>query len=184
VERLRTDDREAFEIFYEAYFRRIHGFARRRVESDAEAEDLTQEIFLTVMGAIDSYQGRAEFESWVFGVARNVVREHQRSTRRRQAREALTQRGGTPPTPEEKLCERRIFETLSRRLSAVEPWQAKIFALRYFDRLSPAEIARRTERTHYAVSTSLRRLRHRMAIDLGLRRSDSADATGPDGGPI
>jgi RNA polymerase sigma-70 factor (ECF subfamily) len=182
VEGLRTDDREAFESFYEANFRRIHGFARRRVQNDAEAEDLTQEIFLTVMRASDSYQGRAEFESWVFGVARNVVREHQRSTRRRQAWEALTQRGATPPTPEEKLCERRIFETLSRRLSAVEPWQAKIFVLRYFERLSPGEIARRTERTHYAVSTSLKRMRRRMAIDLGLRRSDSANATGPDAG--
>jgi RNA polymerase sigma-70 factor (ECF subfamily) len=168
VEGLRTGDPESFGSFYESYFHRIHDFARRRLHNTTEAEDLTQEIFLTVARSIDSYQERANFESWLFGVARNVVHEHLRSTRRRQEREALAQRVCTPPTPEEKLFERRTIETLGRRLAAVDSWQAEAFALRYFERLPRTEVARRTERTNYAVTRSLRGLRRRMAIDLDL----------------
>jgi RNA polymerase sigma-70 factor (ECF subfamily) len=170
LEGLRAGSPGAFESFYESYFPRIHGFTRRRVRNTAEAEDLTQEIFLAVMRSVDSYQERADFDSWVFGVARNVVHEHLRSTQRRHAREALAQGGGAPPTPEEKLFERRIVETLSRRLAAVEPWQAEAFALRYFEQLPWTEIARRTERPPNTVSAVLERLRGRMAIDLGTGR--------------
>jgi RNA polymerase sigma-70 factor (ECF subfamily) len=170
VEGLRNGSRECFESFYESYFARIHDFARRRVRDAAEAEDLTQDIFLAVMGSIDSYQERAHFDSWVFGLARNLVHEHLRRTRRRQARETVAQRGGTPPTPEDELAERRTVETLGRRLAAVEPWQAEAFALRCFEQLPWREVARRTRRTRYAVSRSITHLRGRMAIDLELER--------------
>jgi RNA polymerase sigma-70 factor (ECF subfamily) len=79
VEGLRSGSPECFESFYENYFSRIHGFAQRWVPSAEEAEDLTQEVFLAVMRSIDSYQGRADFGSWVFGVARNVARQHLRN---------------------------------------------------------------------------------------------------------
>jgi RNA polymerase sigma-70 factor (ECF subfamily) len=172
VEGLRSGSPEFFESFYERFFDRIHGFARHRVRNAAEADDLTQEIFLAVMRSIDAYRARADFESWVFGVARNVVREHFRSARRRQAREAVAQQAGAPPTPEEELSRRRIVETLSRRLAAAESWQAEAFALQCFERLPQTEIARRTERTRYAVGTSLKRLRRRIASDLGVLEPD------------
>jgi RNA polymerase sigma-70 factor (ECF subfamily) len=170
LEGLRSGERESLERFYESYFARIYQFARRRVRNAAEAEDLTQEIFLAAMRSIDSYQEHANFDSWVFGLARNVVHQHLRSAQRRQAREALAQPRSAPPTPEEKLAERRVVETLGRRLATVEPWQAEAFGLRYFQKLPWTEIARRTERTRYTVSTTLRRLRGRLAIDLDLQQ--------------
>jgi RNA polymerase sigma factor (sigma-70 family) len=129
---------------------------------------LTQEIFLAVMGSIDSCREHGSFESWVFGLARNVVREHLRSTQRRQVREMHAQIREAPPTPEDELLGRRVAETFSRRLAAAESWQAEAFALRYFDRLPRSEIARRAERTRFAVRTSVERLRNRVAIDLEL----------------
>ena len=170
VEGIRSGSSEVLASFYESYLPRIHQFARRRVRDRAEAEDLAQEIFLAVVRSVDSYQERADFDSWMFGLARNVVHEHLRSTRRRQAREASVERWVSPPTPEEKLFERRFVETLGRRLAAAEPWQAEAFSLRYLERLPWSEVARRTERTRHAVSTSLKRLCGRMAIDLGLER--------------
>jgi RNA polymerase sigma-70 factor (ECF subfamily) len=170
LEGLRTGSPEAFESFYKSYFPRIHSFIRRRIRNTAEAEDLSQEIFLAVMGSIDSYQARADFDSWVFGVARNLVREHLRRTQRRYAREALAQSRGAPPTPEEKLFGRRVVETVGRRLASVESWQAEAFALQCFQRVPRAEIARRTGRTRYALRTSIERLRRGVAIDLGISR--------------
>jgi RNA polymerase sigma-70 factor (ECF subfamily) len=168
VEGLRRGSAECFECFYRIYSPRIHAFARRRVANAAEADDLTQEIFLAVMRSIESYRERASFESWVFGVARNKVHEYIRSQQRRRAREALAESGYAPPTPEERLAGRRMVETLNRRLAAVDSWQAEAFALRYVERLPPSEIARRTERTPHQVRTSLERLRRRMANDLDL----------------
>jgi RNA polymerase sigma-70 factor (ECF subfamily) len=170
VEGLRSGERKSLEYFYEGYFGRIYQFACRRVRNAAEAEDLTQEIFLAVIRSIDSYQEHANFDSWVFGLARNLVHQHLRSAQRRQAREALAQPKAAPPTPEEELAERRVIETLSRRLATVEPWQAEAFGLRYFQRLPWTEIARRTEQTRHTVSASLRHLRGRLAIDLDLQQ--------------
>jgi RNA polymerase sigma-70 factor (ECF subfamily) len=173
AEGLRARSPASFESFYELYFGPIYGFVRRRAQNAAEAEDLTQEIFLAVTRSIDSYQERADFESWVFGVARNVVREHLRSTQRRRARETLAQRGGAPPTPEQKLLRHRIVETLARRLAEVEPWQAEAFVLHYVDGLPLAEIVRRTERSRSTVDRGLARLRRRIAIDLELSEAAS-----------
>jgi RNA polymerase sigma-70 factor (ECF subfamily) len=136
------------------------------VRDAAEADDLTQEVFLAVMRSIDAYKARANFESWLFGVARNVVHQHLRNTQRRRDREAVAPGASALPTPEEELSRRRIVETLSRRLATAESWQAEAFALQCFDRVTQTEIARRTERTRYAVGTSLKRLRRRIAIDL------------------
>jgi RNA polymerase sigma-70 factor (ECF subfamily) len=175
VEGLRTGRPGSFERFYESYFRRIFSFARRRVGNAAEAEDLTQEVFLAVMRSVDSYRERANFESWVFGVARHVVHQHLRGTERRQVREASVQRAGSPETPEEKLLGRRVVETLDRRLASLEPWQAEAFALQCLERLPRSEVARRTGQSRYAVRTSLERLRRGVALDLGVYR----DRDGP-----
>lgn len=49
----------------------------------ALADDLTQETFLRVIRSLPSFQGKAQFSTWVARIAVNVVREHYRQQRRR-----------------------------------------------------------------------------------------------------
>jgi len=71
VEQILKGDRKAFELLYETYFRRIYRFALRRLGDAGEAEDVTQEVFLTVIKALPSFQGTSSLLVWMFGITRN-----------------------------------------------------------------------------------------------------------------
>lgn len=171
VEELRDGTSEGFDAFYLQYFRRIYEFVARRVDNRTDAEDLTQEVFLAVFRSMDSFEGRSGFDSWVFGVARNVVHDHVRRVARRGSRSedaaaATGPRSESPPTPEEELLLRRLMAGVREHLRSVEGWRAQAFRMRYFEMAPLREIARRTERTRYAVQTSLERMRRRVTRDL------------------
>ncbi len=76
-------DRLAFGALIDRHQGAIYGYLRSRLLEPADAEDLTQEVFLR------SYQARGNFDSaemvrpWLIGIARNVLREHVRRTKRR-----------------------------------------------------------------------------------------------------
>ena len=76
-------DRAAFQTIVERNQGAIYGYLRSRLLEPADAEDLTQEVFLR------SYVGHARFEGtvmirpWLLGIARNLLREHARKIKRR-----------------------------------------------------------------------------------------------------
>jgi RNA polymerase sigma-70 factor (ECF subfamily) len=60
VERLRRRDEAAFNLFVRAYQARVFALVHRMLGNRAEAEDLAQEVFITVFKSIDSLPGRRE----------------------------------------------------------------------------------------------------------------------------
>ncbi|HEV3340023.1 MAG TPA: RNA polymerase sigma factor [Pirellulales bacterium] len=76
-------DRAAFAALVERYQGLVYGYLRARLLQASDADDLAQEVFLR------SYSARARFDSsamvgpWLIGIARNLLYEHARKTRRR-----------------------------------------------------------------------------------------------------
>ena len=62
-----------FECAYRMYNRRVYAKCLHMVGNEAEAEDLTQEVFLRVFRKMDSFRGEAAFATWLYRVAVNVV---------------------------------------------------------------------------------------------------------------
>jgi len=62
-----------FECVYRMYNRRVYAKCLHMVGNEAEAEDLTQEVFLRVFRKMDSFRGEAAFATWLYRVAVNVV---------------------------------------------------------------------------------------------------------------
>jgi RNA polymerase sigma-70 factor (ECF subfamily) len=62
-----------FERAYQMYSRRVYAKCLRMVRNEAEAEDLTQEVFLQVFRKMDSFRGESAFATWLYRVAVNVV---------------------------------------------------------------------------------------------------------------
>jgi RNA polymerase sigma-70 factor (ECF subfamily) len=83
VEAAQRGDRAAFTQLIQRHQQAVYGFLRARVIEPADAEDMTQEVFLR------SYSARAKFVSgemvrpWLMGIARNLLREHIRRYKRR-----------------------------------------------------------------------------------------------------
>jgi RNA polymerase sigma-70 factor (ECF subfamily) len=71
--RARNGDRSVFEHLYRLHSGRVYGICLRMVGNTAEAEDLTQEVFLLVLRKIHTFRGESAFSTWLHRLAVNLV---------------------------------------------------------------------------------------------------------------
>src|SRR5919201_5643074 len=82
----------SFDIVYEAHHAYVHGLAYALLGDAQDAEDVTQEVFLSVYRALPTYKAeRAGLRTWVTKLAVNACRMHRR---RNFLRNLLQRRGG------------------------------------------------------------------------------------------
>ena len=76
-------ERDAFAAIYERYRTVVYRFARLMSGSTATAEDVTQEVFVTLIQTLPQYEPqRAGLLTYLYGVTRNVTRNRLRRDRR------------------------------------------------------------------------------------------------------
>ncbi|HWB10332.1 MAG TPA: RNA polymerase sigma factor [Pirellulales bacterium] len=80
---VQSGDRAAFTALIERYQGVVYGYLRARVFQASDADDLAQEVFLRSYGARARFDSSAMVGPWLIGIARNLLREHARKTRRR-----------------------------------------------------------------------------------------------------
>jgi RNA polymerase sigma-70 factor (ECF subfamily) len=68
----------AFEYLYKAHCRRVYGLCLRIIKNRAEAEDLTQQVFLQLFRKISTFRGESGFSTWLHRVTVNIVQMHMR----------------------------------------------------------------------------------------------------------
>ncbi len=82
LQRMAAGDREAFGMLFERHQTTVYRFARQMSGSADLAEDVTQDVFVTVMRIGTRYDpGAARFSSYLYGIARNLVRRRLRRDR-------------------------------------------------------------------------------------------------------
>ena len=70
-------DADIFEAFYREHVEDLQRFVARRVGDRERAADLTAEIFLAAIDSAHRYRpGRAAPKTWLYGIARNLLRRH------------------------------------------------------------------------------------------------------------
>lgn len=84
----------AFELLYRRYYRRTFSLALRMTGSQAEAEDLTQEVFIQLFRKIGSFRGDSAFSTWLHRLTVNQVLMH---FRKRSFRNEKTSENGEMP---------------------------------------------------------------------------------------
>jgi RNA polymerase sigma-70 factor (ECF subfamily) len=145
VDRARAGDQQALADIYDWYMPRVYRYAVARIGNTHEAEDLTEEVFLKLLGAIGDFRWRdVPFSSWVFRIAHNCVATHYRRA---------AQRGG--PTSEIPLDlpdgrhdvahaieERLTMEEVRVAASKLPEAQREVIALRFAVGLSIADTAK------------------------------------------
>src|SRR5512137_421174 len=78
VARARRGDRAALVALYDRYVHEIYGYLLNQVGSTQDAEDITSEVFLRVIGALGGFRGHASFRTWLYAIARNQSRDYWR----------------------------------------------------------------------------------------------------------
>src|SRR3954467_9993457 len=82
IQRCLRGDQAAWERIVRQHWRRVFNVAYKFVGKHDEAEDLTQDIFLKIFKSLDTFDRRANFQTWLISVSRNLCIDHYRSVRK------------------------------------------------------------------------------------------------------
>jgi RNA polymerase sigma-70 factor (ECF subfamily) len=78
IEQVKAGNMLAFEALYSKYKCTVYALCLRGTKDPADAEDLTQEVFLQVHRRVSSLRNVSAFKSWLFRVTMNIVLMHSR----------------------------------------------------------------------------------------------------------
>lgn len=161
-----TDETCRFRKMYEANWRALLGYAIRRTPSAEEAADVVSETFLVAWRRIESIPPEDEARLWLYGVARRVLSNQQRSSiRRNRLGERLQQHLLTTPLPrwEDTSDSRHLVNSAMDRLGETD---RELLRLANWEGLSPAEIAVTAGVPAPTARTRLHRARNRLRHEL------------------
>src|SRR5687768_17964589 len=82
IEQCLAGDQAAWEQIVRQNWRKVFNVAYKFVGKHDEAEDLTQDIFLKIFKALASFDRRANFQTWIISISRNLCIDHYRSVRK------------------------------------------------------------------------------------------------------
>jgi len=82
IERCLAGDQQAWDEIVRRHWRKVFNVAYKFVGRHDEAEDLTQDIFLKIFRALHTFDRRANFQTWLVSISRNLCIDHYRSVRK------------------------------------------------------------------------------------------------------
>jgi RNA polymerase sigma-70 factor (ECF subfamily) len=149
---LRARDPAALRQVVDQHGRRLYRAARGMGFSPGNAEDVTQDVFVTFFETIERFEGRSEVGTWLFGILYRKAQEHRRANAREELSDALDEAfearfnaDGSwrqPPIPADRLVAAGQMAVALRECLAGLPAQYReVFQLRQVDDLSPADVS-------------------------------------------
>lgn len=191
VERLRSGDAAALETLMERYASRVYRLAYGITRSEADAEEVVQDVFLTIFRKIHTFEGRAALGSWIYRVTTNaalIKRRGQRTEREvsidsklptflpdgRMTGEPAILMADWSRTPEAELLSQETRAILHRAIDALPDQYRPVLILRDVEGLSNEEVAEVVGDSVAAVKSRLHRarlvLREELTRHLGPRQ--------------
>jgi RNA polymerase sigma-70 factor (ECF subfamily) len=163
-----------FEEVFRAHAPFVWRCLRRLGVAAADADDVTQEVFVIVHRKLHEYDGRASLRAWIYGIARRKAADHRELSHKRH--EATTDElpdrpRDSTPSPESASDRRRKVARLDDALAALDEPKRAAFVLYEIEGLSLAEIATATETAistvHARLDAARKQLRAALTIDEG-----------------
>lgn len=134
----------AFGLLYDRHVAAIYRYVYYRVRDDAEAEDLTSDVFMRALKAMPRYEPRQAFLAWLYRIARNAVIDHARRGNRRVSFEDALKHPDADRVvePETEVLAHSDNIALRTALGKLTPLQQEVVVLRYLEGFSTQEVAR------------------------------------------
>jgi RNA polymerase sigma-70 factor (ECF subfamily) len=140
-----TRDQSAFASLFEHFAPRLKGFLKRQGASDSEADDLTQDVMLTVWRKADQFEPeKAAASTWIFTIARNRRIDVLRRERRPEPDANDPMLVSDPePSAEAHMSTAQIQVRIREAMATLPPEQVEVLTLSFFEDISHSEIADR-----------------------------------------
>ena len=167
IGKAKSGDLDSYQKVYQAYARKVLNFVYRMVGSAEEAEDLTQETFLTVYQKLGSLKDNSKFEPWLFRIARNYVYQRYRSRPpagvsidvQDEDGHEVYQLADARKNPDEAFQAQELERVVQEIISALPEKYREVFVLSALQHLSYEEIAEIVGRSLASVKTDIHRAR-------------------------
>jgi RNA polymerase sigma-70 factor (ECF subfamily) len=155
IARLVSRDERAFTELMQVYGRRVSALVFRMLGNRAEAEDLTQEVFVQVFKAIGTFRGDSKLSTWIYRIAVNLCKNRSKYNRVRHAGEqdeleAVAERvplgDGSRANvakverPDEAMAGRQVEKIVQDAIARIDPTFRECLVLRDVEELSYEEI--------------------------------------------
>ena len=160
-------DTRAFELLVERHQALVIGTVGRMLGSNSDVEDLAQQVFLRVWRSAGRYVPRAKFTTWLLKIARNLVFNEMRRTKR-QAQvsiqpdpqgEELPVKDESVQSPAETMLEHELQQAIEEAILQLPDTQRMALILRRYEGRSYEEIGEILELSVPAVKSVLFRAR-------------------------
>ena len=190
IEQCLSGDQVAWEAVVRQNWRKVFNVAYKFVGKHDEAEDLTQDIFLKIFRALATFDRRANFQTWIISISRNLCIDHYRSVRKERqtiAREVDT--GDLQPVSSDRgpyaAAEHQDLRVLLRQALQMLPATLRTaVVLRDLQELSYQEIAERLGLPEGTVKSRINRGRLELARQLKRLQDKQPTSRKRRGGPV
>jgi RNA polymerase sigma-70 factor (ECF subfamily) len=177
IERMAAGDRAAFREFVEIYKRIVYKLAYDLAGNHADAEDISQEVFIKVFRSIRTFKKGSKLNSWLYRVTINAGHDHfrrkPRETRPAGGISLSDERAPDLPTtawsdrPEKSGDVASLQRRIDSALAGVTSQERAAFVLRHYEELDLKSIAETMEVSVGAVksylSRGIRKIRRELA---------------------
>jgi RNA polymerase sigma-70 factor (ECF subfamily) len=187
IQRCLTGDQLAWEAIVRQYRRKVFNVAYKFVGRHDEAEDLTQDIFLKIFKSLGTFDSRANFQTWLISVSRNLCIDHYRSVRKeRETIDRNVDASELMPVAKTEgqmamMEQRDRVELLREAMGALPQTLRTAVLMRDIQELSYHEIAQKLKLPEGTVKSRINRGRNELARQVRKLRGDDFSPSGPGG---
>jgi RNA polymerase sigma-70 factor (ECF subfamily) len=177
-------DQTAWEEIVRQHRRKVFNIAYKFTGRHDEAEDLTQDIFLKIFKSLHTFDRRANFQTWLVSVSRNLCIDHYRSVRKeRETIDRDVDAGElTPSAPGQNayqaLEQADRVELLRKAMAELPPSLREAVVKRDLQELSYQEIADQLNLPEGTVKSRINRGRTELARQVQRIREEDEGVTG------
>lgn len=149
VAQFKSGSQKAFDELMKRYERRIFGYLLRSVRNYEDAEDLTLEVFFKAYRALDSWEPKAKFSTWLYTIASNLAIDYHRSKARQpvymledeEVIEARIVATDISSNPEKQLEDKERGRIIREAVDELSSKQKAVFMLTRYEGLQIREVA-------------------------------------------
>lgn len=142
LQRAQVYDADALSELYDYYAPLVYSYLYRRVLDAQTAEDLTGDVFLSVLEAIHSDKfWQTSFRAWLYRIAGNKVVDYYREINRVNKYPQGSGNKSEADAPDLVLMEKQSRSALQSAISVLAPSQQEVLVLRFGQKLKTREVA-------------------------------------------
>ncbi len=187
IQRCLGGDQVAWEDIVRQHRRKVFNIAYKFTGRHDEAEDLTQDIFLKIFKSLNTFDRRANFQTWLISVSRNLCIDHYRSVRKE--RETINRDvdpgdlspASTTSSPYAQIELRDRVTLLRQALDKLAPTLRTAVMMRDIQEMSYQEIADRLSLPEGTVKSRINRGRTELARQIQILRAQQDAVRGVTG---